>query len=114
MAKKKGKKKGSGKMPLYSIAFSAKKGKNKYVRGPSLGMWKADSKEVVANGAVKDDRLTDLIKFLKKELKADHPIYIALFENKGKKGKRDSSSSDASSSDASSSDASSSDGSSSD
>ncbi|KKK88045.1 hypothetical protein LCGC14_2747180 [marine sediment metagenome] len=88
-AKKKGKdkkkKKGSAKSPLYSIAFSAKKGKSKYTKGPSLGLWESQAKQVLANGAVKEDRLDDLIEFLRKQKKKDNPIYIALFKNKKKK-----------------------------
>ena len=66
-AKKKGKKgkKGSKKFPTLSVAFSAKRGKKKYDRGPSLGLWPSEFDGVEANGAVKDDRLDDLIKFLK-------------------------------------------------
>lgn len=105
-AKKKGKdkksKKGSAKSPLYSIAFSAKKGKSKYTKGPSLGMWESKAKQVLANGGVKDERLDDTIEFLKKQKKKGNEIYIALFKNKGGKGKKDGSSSDDSSSDSSS------------
>ena len=116
-AKKKGKdkksKKRSAKSPPYSIAFSAKKGKSKYIKGPSLGLWESKAKQVLANGAVKDERLDDTIEFLKKQKKKGNEIYIALFKNKGGKGKSGSSSSSSSSSSSGSSSSSSSGGSSS-
>ena len=114
-SKSKSKKKGSAKSPIYSVAFSAQKGKNKYTKGPSLGLWDSTAKKVLGNGAVKDDRLDDLVEFLKKHKKKDNPIYIALFKNKGGKGKggEGSSSSSSSSSSGGSSSSSSSGGSSS-
>ena len=95
--KSKSKGKRSAKSPLYSIAFSAKKGKSKYTKGPSLGMWESKAKQVLANGAVKDERLDDTIEFLKKQKKKGNEIFIALFKNKGSKGKGGSSSDDSSS-----------------
>lgn len=109
MAKRSGKSKGKGKLPQFSIAFSAKIKEKKYDRGPSFGLWKSDADQVLANGPVKDDekrnkkgekvlRLTDLVKFLKKHVKKGHPIYMALFksDDRGKGGSSSSASSSSS------------------
>ena len=104
MAKRSGKSRGKGKPPKFSIAFSAQIKDKKYDRGPSLGLWKSDAKQVLANGPVKDDRLKDLIKFLRKYDKKGKDIYIALFDGgKNKGGSSSSASSSSSSSNSSSS-----------
>jgi len=109
MAKRSGKGKGKkGKAPKFSIAFSAQIKKNEYDRGPSFGLWKSDAKQVLANGPVKDDRLKDLMSFLKKHDKKGNDIYIALFPESKKSGSSSSSSSSSSSGSSSSSSSSSS------
>lgn len=82
------KRSGGGNRPKYSIAVSVAVRKGKYVKGPSFGLWTADSGPT-ARGSVKEDYLQELIDFLSKAAKRDQSVSFALFENDKKKSRKD-------------------------
>ena len=84
MAKKKKFKKSKKTAPKMGVYFSHKKGK-KYINGPSFGLWDSDSDKVMARGTLKDERLDDLIEYLKKRQKREESVNVALLKNKKRK-----------------------------
>jgi len=80
-----GKFKGKGSTkPTMSISTSIFVRKGKYIKGPSFGLWPAETGPV-ARGTVKDDYLIELAQFLKKAHGNDQSVSFALFKNKPKK-----------------------------
>ncbi len=74
---------GGHSRPKYSISTSVKIRDGKYAKGPSFGLWDADSGPM-ARGSVKDEYLEDLVEFLEKAAKKEVPVAFALFKNKDK------------------------------
>jgi hypothetical protein len=74
-------KRGGSKRPQFSISTSVFVRKGKYIKGPSFGLWDADS-PVVARGSVKEDYLAELAEFLQKAVDKDLSVSFALFKNK--------------------------------
>lgn len=74
--------------PQYSVSTSVSIRKGKYVKGPSFGLWLADSGPM-ARGTVKEDYLGELIAFLKKAHANDQGVAFALFKNKPKRDEDD-------------------------
>jgi hypothetical protein len=77
-----------GSRPEFSISTSVFIRKGKYAKGPSFGLWKAESGPV-ARGSVKEEYLGDLISFLQKASKNEQSVSFALFKNKPKKDEDD-------------------------
>ena len=75
--------KGSSK-PQYSISTSIFVRKGKYIKGPSFGLWNAETGPM-ARGSVKEDYLIELASFLKKAHNNEQSVSFALFKNKLKK-----------------------------
>jgi len=76
-------KRGGHSRPQFSISTSVFIRKGKYAKGPSFGLWTADSGPV-ARGSVKEEYLDDLIEFLRKAQKNEMGVSFALFKNKSK------------------------------
>lgn len=74
----------SSKRPQYSVSTSIFVRKGKYIKGPSFGLWDADSGPM-ARGSVKDNYLTELREFLAKAEKREQSVSFSLFKNKAKK-----------------------------
>lgn len=79
---------GGSNKPQYSISTSVFIRKGKYAKGPSFGLWDADSGPM-ARGSVKEEYLEDLIGFLKKALSNEQSVSFALFKNKDKRREED-------------------------
>lgn len=77
-------KKGGHQRPQYSISTSVFVRKGKYLKGPSFGLWLAESGPM-ARGSVKEDYLQELVEFLEKAQSKDQSVSFALFKNKPKK-----------------------------
>lgn len=79
-------KRGGHSRPQYSISTSIFVRKGKYIKGPSFGLWDADSGPM-ARGSVKDSYLEELQDFLSKAAKREQSVSFALFKNKPTKKK---------------------------
>ena len=78
------KKRSSHSKPKYSISTSVAVRQGKYIKGPSFGLWDADTGPM-ARGSVKEGYLTELIEFLKKAEAKDLSVGFSLFKNTEKK-----------------------------
>jgi hypothetical protein len=72
---------GGSKRPQYSVSTSVFVRKGKYIKGPSFGLWDADS-PVMARGSVKEDYLEELAEFLTKAADKGVSVSFSLFKNK--------------------------------
>lgn len=66
--------------PQYGVVFTAKHGE-KYIKGPSVGLWRNDNDGPMARGAVKGEYLVKLAKFLAQVVKNGDTLSVALFKN---------------------------------
>ena len=73
--------------PQYSISTSVFIRKGKYIKGPSFGLWEADSGPMM-RGSVKEKYLAELIAFLEKAQERDASVSFSLFKNDTGKKKR--------------------------
>ena len=79
---------GNSDRPQYSISTSVFIRKGKYIKGPSFGLWEADSGPMM-RGSVKEKYLAELISFLEKAQERDASVSFSLFKNDtGKKKSR--------------------------
>jgi hypothetical protein len=74
-------KRGGSKRPQFSISTSVFVRKGKYIKGPSFGLWDADS-PVMARGSVKEDYLEELAEVLTKAADKGVSVSFSLFKNK--------------------------------
>ena len=75
------KKQGGGGKPALSITLSVKQ-EQKYIKGPSFGLWTNDAGGPAYRGTLKDKYLTEIVEFLGNAAEADLPVSVALFNNK--------------------------------
>lgn len=68
--------------PNFSLAFSAKRKRGVYDRGPYIGLWSREG-SVMASGSVSGERLEDLVAFLRRQAERDRQVYVSLFGRRG-------------------------------
>ena len=76
---------GGNRQPKWSISFSVKVGEGNYKKGPSVGLWPADSGPM-ARGSCKGEYLDKLAEFFDRYSRKSNGISVSLFENDGKFG----------------------------
>jgi hypothetical protein len=71
---------GSGNKPKYSLQFSVKTSGGDYKKGPSIGLWDAESGPM-ARGSTKGEYAEQLAEFFDKYCGKESGISVSLFEN---------------------------------
>ena len=78
---------GGGRQPKWSISFSVKIRDGEYKKGPSIGLWPADSGPM-ARGSCKGEYLEKLAAFFDRYARKSNGISVSLFENDNEGGGR--------------------------